>query len=121
MSVFLFFVQLNFAKVRRHLKGYKKTTTNTQVVGFSESDSYADVLMKASGGLSIKCDLKELRLICSGGLVKDSEINGQPWSLGQYIIQIGGNQNRSKRVWGVYIPTGFDEAEPSCSSTQDSV
>ena len=39
----LFKLQLNFAKSEQVLKGLKKMTTNIQVVGFSDTDSYQDV------------------------------------------------------------------------------
>jgi hypothetical protein len=111
---------LNFARFRRHLKGFRKTTTNTQVVGFTIKDLHNDVLLKASSGLDLKCDISELRLICSGGMVPDSPINGKPWNLGDYIDQNGGNQNRSKKVWGVCIPIGLEEAGAEAGpSTQD--
>ena len=32
--------QLNFAKYRRNLKGYTKSTPNTQVIGFTDADSH---------------------------------------------------------------------------------
>ena len=74
--------------------------------------------MKASRGLGLECDINELKLICSGGMVPDSPINDKPWNLGDFIQQNGGNQNRSKKVWGVCIPIGLEEAGPS---TQDSI
>ena len=88
------------------------------MVGFTEKDSHNDVILKASGGLGLNCDISELRLICSGGMVPDAPINNKPWTLGDYIQQNGGNQNRSKKVWGVCIPIGLEEAGPS---THDSV
>ncbi len=111
--------QLNFARFRRHLKGFRKTTTNTQIVGFTDLDSYEDVLLRAARSLGLKCDSEELKLVCSGGLVLDS-LDDQPWTLGKYIQQNGGTQNRSKRVWGIYIPVGLEygDADPR---TQDSV
>lgn len=110
---------MNFARFRRHDKGFRKTTTNIQVVGFTDKDSHYDVILKASKGLGLKCDTSELRLICSGGMVLDSPINGKPWNLGDYIQQNGGNQGRSKKVWGICIPVGLEEeAGPS---TRDSV
>lgn len=90
------------------------------MVGFTDQDSYHDVLLRASRGLGLKCNINELQLICSGGMVLDSLINDQPWTLGEFIQQNGGNQNGSKRVWGVHIPIGLEEAEAG-PSTRDSV
>ena len=102
-------LQLNFARFRQNLKGFHKTTTNIQVVGFTEQDSHRDVLRKGAEGLGLKCNLDFLSLICSGGEVPDSPINGVPWTLGEYIKLHGGNQNRSKKVWGINIPIEVEE------------
>lgn len=59
-------------------------------------------------GLRIKCDLDELQLLCSGGMVVDTPLD-KPWSLDEYINQHGGTQNRSKNVWGICIPVGTKE------------
>lgn len=112
--------QLNFARFRRHIKGFRKTTTNTQVVGFTDADSYNDVLRKASRGLSLHCDISDLQLLCSNGMVPDSPINGEAWTLGEYIHQNGGTQNRNKKVWGICIPVGLEENQAG-PSTEDSV
>lgn len=56
--------------------------------------------------------------MCSGGIVPDSPIGGNKWTLGEFIRRNGGSKNRSKKVWGVYVPVGFDEAE---MTTSDSV
>lgn len=108
---------MNCARFWRQLKGFRKTTTNVQVVGFTANDSHNDVLLRASRGLDLKCDICELQLICSGGMVPDSPINDKAWNLGDYIQQNGGNKSRSKKVWGVCIPIGLEEAGPStCNS-----
>ena len=111
-------MQLNFARFRRQMKGFKKTTPNTQVIGFTEDDSHLDVVTKAAKTLGIRCDSSLLSLICSNGLVPDSLIEDRPWTLGKYIEHHGGNQNRGKKVWGLYIP--FD-ADDIGLSTEDSV
>ena len=41
----------------------------------------------------------------------DSLINGNPWTLGEYIKLHGGNQNRSKKVWGINIPIDVEDDE----------
>lgn len=88
------------------------------MIGFTDKDSHNDVLLRASQGLGLRCDVSELLLICSGGMVPDYPINGKPWSLGEYIHQNGGNQGRSKKVWGVCIPIGLEEAGQSNDSVR---
>ena len=51
----------------------------------------------------------------------DSLIEEKPWTLGEYIRQHGGNQNRSKKVWGICIPVGIEEEEGVSTSTDDPV
>ena len=109
--------QLNFACFRRQLKGFKKTTPNTAVIGFLDSDTYEDVIAKAAKSLDIHCDLSMLSLICSGGLVPDSPIGDEPWTLGRYIYYHGGSLNRGKKVWGINIPYDDDDER----NTEDSV
>lgn len=53
-------MQLNFVKFRRGLKGFRKTSPNIQVVGFTDEDSHLDVPRKGARGLDLKCDLKDL-------------------------------------------------------------
>lgn len=113
--------QLNFAKYRRNLKGYTKTTPNTQVIGFTDADSH-DVLIKGARGLGINCSVNELLILCSGGLVPDIPINNEPWTLGEYIKLKGGSVNRSKKCWGIYVPIDAEEKSTVVgSSTLDSV
>ena len=109
----MFFIPFSYviAKLqhnRRKLSGFSKTSPNVQVIGFTENDSYIDVLRRGVEGLGVKCDVKKLSLICSSGLVPDSPIGGDAWTLGLYIQRNGGNQNRSKKVWGIYIPCDID-------------
>ena len=55
------------------MKGLKKMTTNIQVVGFANTDTYPDVLEKAAKGLGIT-SWDMLSLVCSGGVVPETEI-----------------------------------------------
>ena len=92
------------------------------MVGFTDKDSHIDVLSRASKALGLRCNRAELMLLCSGGIVPDTQINNKPWTLGEYLQLNGGNQNRSKRVWGICIPIGLEEDEAGPSPfTQDSV
>ena len=88
-----------------------------QVVGFTDGDTYADVLSKGAQAL---CDTNVLALVCSNGVVPNIPICGKPWNLGDYVLYNGGTQNRSKKVWGVLVP--IDDDEPNRSLvTVDSV
>lgn len=69
-----FILQLNFARYRRGLNGYRKSSPNVQVVGFKDSDTHADVLKKGAKGLDLTCACDLLLLVCSGGMVPDSPI-----------------------------------------------
>lgn len=100
---------MNFAKFRRSVKGFKKTTANTQVAGFTDDDTYNDVIVKAARSLGIECDMSELSLICSSGLVPDLPLCGQPWKLGEYVMHVGGSANRSKKLWGIFVPIDADD------------
>ena len=113
IGAFILCMQLNFARFRCQLKGFKKTTPNTQVIGFTEDDSHQDVIRKGAQGLGINCDLSLLSLICSNGLVPDNNIEERPWTS---IEHHGGNQNRGKKAWGIYIPDDNMEL-----NTEDSV
>ena len=116
--VILYF-QLNFAKFRQQLKGLRKTTANIQVVGFTDADTYQEVLDKGAKGLGIKCEKSLLALVCSNGIVPNAPIHDMPWTLGEYVKYNGGTQNRSKKVWGLLVPDDDDENNPP--STYDSV
>ena len=93
------------------MKGFHKTSPNTQVVGFCDQDGHSEVLRKGARGLGLTCSLSNLQLLCSNGIVLDSPLGEKSWMLGEYIRQNGGTQNRSKRVWGICIPV--DEYENS--------
>ena len=99
------------------MRGLKKTTANTQVIGFTDDDSHHDVMAKAAKGLGIDCDIGLLELVCSNGLVPDNPIDDQPWTLGKYIEHHGGTRNRGKKIWGLHIP--YDAESGPCS--EDSV
>ena len=60
MAVCYSLCALNFAKFRRQLKGLKKTTTNMQVVGFTDGDTYTDVVSKGAQALGVKCATSSL-------------------------------------------------------------
>ena len=83
-------------------------TTNIQVVEFSDTDTYQEVVKKAAKGLGIM-SWKAQPLICSGGVVPETEICGQKWSLGEYIRYNGGTSNRSKKVWGILVEDDKDK------------
>lgn len=43
------YFSLNFSTYRRKLSSFSKTSPNVQVIGFTENDSYIDVLRRVSG------------------------------------------------------------------------
>lgn len=65
--------------------------------------------MKATRGLQIECDLDLLSLLCSGGMVPNQPFADNAWTLGNFVKFNGGTANRSKKVWGIYIPVGADD------------
>lgn len=73
------------------------------VPGFMDNDTYDKVLSKAAKGLGIDKQ-EDLLLIVSNGLVIDAPLsNGKPWTLGNYIAEMGGAQVRGKRTFGVCV------------------
>ena len=99
--------QLNFSKYRRVLKGYRKTTPNTQVVGFTDADTH-------------QSNIKHLALLCSSGLVPDYLSKDVPWTLGEYTKLNSGSSNRSKKSWGIYyIPFDTENETDNQNTTAD--
>ena len=77
-----------------------------QVPGFEDSHSYSDVVDRACRALGIEesCTVNA-QLIVSGGLVKNCALdNGENWSLGGYVQEIGGKAARGKKTFGVCVP-----------------
>ena len=71
-----------------------------QISGFSDNDSYTDVISKGAKGLAIESPLDSLKLIVSNGLVINSPLSsGKPWTLGEYVSELGGAQVRGKRTF----------------------
>lgn len=107
--------QLNFAKFRKQMKGLRKSTANVQVVGFTEDDTHEEVVSKGARGLDINCDISELLLVCSNGIVRDVPIFDKQWTLGAFTEQNGGSSNRSKKVWGLLCPVEDENLHTSDS------
>ena len=78
-------------------------------MGFTDGDTHRDVVVKGARGMGIKCRVDDLAIICSGGLVPNLPMGDQPWTLGEYIKLNGGSLNRSKKLWGIYVPFDTDE------------
>ena len=94
------------------------------MIGFCDSDKYTEVVTKAAKGLEVKCSIDDLFIICSGGRVPDLPISEKPWTLGSYIEHNGGTSNRSRRLWGLYVPSDLESDVESTSMpicTRDSV
>ena len=83
------------------------------MIGLTDSDTYEVVLSKACKALGLTCDISSLQLICSGGVVPNSPIGTKEWTLGEFVKNNGGSQNRGKKVWGIAIPSGYDESNTS--------
>lgn len=83
-----------------------------QISGFRDENTYQDVIQWGSLGLNIKGSLANFRLIVSGGLVANTQLqNNEPWSLGGYIDEIGGVSARCKKTFGIYLITEDDDDE----------
>ena len=90
-----------------------RTTSNVQVPGFCDGYSYLDVVERGARGLGIQTqDIKNLKLVVSGGLVCDTPLeDGKPWTLGQYVCEIGGQAARGKKTFGIHAPESDNEDE----------
>lgn len=74
-----------------------------QISGFCDDDTYMDVVKKAANGLNLAADPSSLSLIVSNGLVTNTPLqSGNEWTLGEYTLEIGGVQSRSKKTFGIY-------------------
>lgn len=103
-------LQLNFCRYRRAGFSYVRTTTNVQVPGFTDDDTYSEVVERGARGLAIKTDIDELQLVVSGGVVNDCPLQGEEqWTLGRYVEEIGGQAVRGKKTFGIYLPVDEDE------------
>ena len=102
------------------MRGLRKKTTNIQVVGFCDTDTYTDVLEKAAKGLGLDTDASQCTLVCSGGVVREALICGKQWTLGEYIKYNGGTSNRSKKVWGLLVEEEEDD-EPCFTSVRNNI
>lgn len=48
----------------------------------------------------------------SNGLVKNTPLlNGKPWTLGNFVTELGGAQVRGKRTFGICIADGEEEID----------
>ena len=63
------------------------------------------MINRAAQGLDITCSLDKLKLVVSGGLVKNTPFeDGSEWNLGEFINAIGGSQLRNKKMFGICVP-----------------
>ena len=85
-----------------------------QISGFTDDNTYQEVVAQVARGLTIKADPVDLHLVVSGGLVMDDTLqDGKPWTLGGYVQEIGGVSVRCKKTFGIYIPLDVEEEESS--------
>ena len=105
-------LQLNFCRYRKAGLTYRRSTANVQIPGFTDSNTYKELLAKGSRGLGIDASITDLQLIVSGGLVNDIPLHqGEPWSLGAYIQEIGGVSVRAKKTFGIYNVLDDDDEQ----------
>ena len=79
---------------------------------------YGDVVIKGAKGLDIKAEPEDLFLIVSNGLVVDTPLRcNKPWTLGNYVEEIGGVSVRGKKIFGISIPIDVEEEEVCSNST----
>ena len=104
-------LQLNFAKYMRSGRFSHKMMPpgKVQGPGFSNEDTHRDITKGAKGlGVDVEVDL--LSLIVSNGLCRNYPLpSGVPWTLGNYTKEFGGVQARSKRTFGIYVPSDDSE------------
>lgn len=83
-----------------------------QISGFTDDDTYIDVVRKGSKGLEIQAIPSRLHLIVSGGMVMDTPLlGGKAWTLGNYIQEFWGTSARGRKQFGIYIPIDVEEEE----------
>ena len=88
-----------------------------QISGFTNDNTYQQVVAQGARGMTINADPADLHLVVSGGLVMDATLqDGRPWTLGGYVQEIGGVSARSKKTFGIYIPLDVEEEETLVSS-----
>ena len=81
-----------------------------QIPGFSNDDTYKQVIIKGAKGLEITNSSENLLLLVSNGLVKDTPLpSGKAWTLGNYISEFGGIQARGKRTFGIFVPVDTED------------
>ena len=104
---YILLMQLNFAQYRRAGKfGYQMMPPGRiQISGFSDADTYCDVIKKGAKGLNVTAQPETLSLVVSNGLVTNTPLrDGREWTLGNYTLEIGGVSTRSKKTFGIYNP-----------------
>ena len=76
-----------------------------QVPEFCCDDNYNDAVRKRAKGSSIIHPPDKRQFIVSNGLVTNGLLqDGKPWTLRNFIEELGGAQANSKRTFGVCVP-----------------
>ena len=92
-------------KMRKTVSGtFKQDGEKYRVSGFRPSDTYSTTILKATSTLN--CDHDEIKekgtLVIGRARVMNSPLqNGQPWTLGGYLEELGGSR---RMTIGVYFP-----------------
>ena len=121
LCTFVYLIQLNFAKYERSGRfSYKMIPPGkVQVPGFSNNNQYLEVVAKGAKGLGITTSPDRLSLIVSNGLICDAPLpSGAPWTLGNYVKEIGGVQARGKRTFGIFMPYDVADKEAALSADE---
>ena len=93
-----------------------------QVTGFCNDDNYNDVVRKGAKGMSITHPPDNLQFIVSNGLVANGPLqSGKPWTLGNFIEELGGTQAKSKRTFGVCVPPILEIVDEDDTEDTDNV
>ena len=121
LCTFVYLIQLNFAKYERSGRfSYKMIPPGkVQVPGFSNNNQCLEVVTKGAKGLGITTSPDRLSLIVSNGLICDAPLpSGAPWTLGNYVKEIGGVQARGKRTFGIFMPYDVADKEAALSADE---
>lgn len=107
-------MQLIFCRYRRAGFSFVCSTPKVQVPGFTDEDTYKEVVQKGAQGLGT-INYKDLQFLVSSGVVNNTPLaNGEHWSLGGYVEGIRGQTARGKKLFGLYVPYSDEEDDKVC-------
>ncbi len=84
-----------------------------------DEHSYQEVVERGAKGLNVRANPAELLLVVSSGLVVDAPLHdGNAWTLGGYVQEVGGVSARCKKTFGIYLPVDDEEEHSVCKKGQ---